>query len=125
MRPRPRLLSPLAAALGLCFAAPREPLRRDLDVGVHPGSPLEWAATFPAYTPPDKPLFPVTPEPEDEAGPERTVAAKRSEADVRFANAFGQMRILTWDLGAHLEWTQKPVPPATARDTLRPAPPAF
>ncbi len=125
MRPQKRLLSPLAAALGLCFAAPREPARRDLDVGVPPGSPLEWSASFPAYTPPDRPLFPRTPSEEPDADPQRTIAATRAQADVRFANAFGQMRILTWDLGAHLEWTQKPVPPATARDELRPPPPAF
>jgi hypothetical protein len=114
-----------AAGLGLCFAAARAPLARDLDVGLPPGSPLEWSASFPVYTPADEPLFPVTRGEEASADETRTVAASRKDADVRFANAFGQVRILTWDLGAHLVWTKAPLPPGTARDELRPPPPGF
>src|SRR5262245_61844215 len=101
-----------ACAAGLLLGA--APLRRDLDVGVPPGSPLEWTGSFPAYTPPRKALFPTTPAEEPPSDPARTSAKPaRAEIDVRFANAFGQVRILTWDLGAHLEWTQKPANPTT------------
>lgn len=121
----------LACAVGLLGPVPR----RDLDVAIPPGSPLEWSASFPAYTPARHPLFPRSgagTEAQDgkdgaEADPERSRATlARSEADVRFANAFGQVRILTWDLAAHLEWMQKPLPgPVTGSPGLRPRPTEF
>ena len=105
----------------LCLA----PVRRDIDVGVPPGSPLEWTASFPAYTPPDAPLFPVTGGDTAPPDPQRTLAKPLPlEADVRFANAFGQVRILTWDIGAHLPWTLPPPAPATSAD-LRAPPPSY
>ena len=110
-----------ASALALGAAAPP----RDLDVAVPPGSPLEWPSSWPADSPPRRPLFSLTP-PEPPPDPRRTVAKPaRSEADVRIANAFSQVRILTWDLGAHLEWIQPPVHPVTASSGLRPGPPQF
>ncbi len=116
----------------------RAPVARDLDVAVPPGSPLEWTAAFPAYTPPRRPLFPRTGPAENPAQkpgeasgeePQRTASSARSTssaADVRISNAFGQVRILTWDLTAHLEWTKKPLPqPTTGHGALRPPAPEF
>jgi hypothetical protein len=117
-----RFLLLAAAGFALCSGAASAPRARDLDVGIPPGSPLEWSASFPVYTPPGLPLFPKTAEETEPADPERTRAEVHQESDVRFANAFGQVRILTWDLGAHLEWTQKKMPPATGTGDLRPPP---
>src|SRR5688572_10051172 len=96
-----------------CLALALGPAPRDIDVAVPPGSPLEWSAAFFVYTPPRAPLFPETgagsgsPQKID---PSRSSAKRATaEADVRFANAFGQVRILTWDLPIHLEW-MKDVP---------------
>ncbi len=117
------LLLASAAALALGAASPP----RDLDVAVPPGSPLEWSAAFPAYTPPRRPLFARSgpKEPGREAEQRSSSKLARSEADVRFANAFGQVRILTWDLGAHLEWTMRPVAPTSGHGSLRPPPPQY
>lgn len=121
MPPRGALLFVSALLGALCVA----PARRDIDVGVPPGSPLEWSASFPAYTPPEAPLFPLTGSATAPPDPQRTLAKPVAvEADVRFANAFGQVRILTWDLGAHLPWTTQP-PPAATRTDLRAAPPSY
>lgn len=115
----------------LLTALARAPVARDLDVAVPPGSPLEWSAAFPAYTPPRNPLFPRTgpaagPGPDGEEAQRTRAKLARSEADLRLSNSFGQVRILTWDLTAHLEWTKKPVAgPTTGRGALRPPPPEF
>jgi len=112
------LLGWLALALR---AAPR-----DLDVGVPPGSPLEWSASLPAYTPPRGPLFPRTGEKEKDGEQRSSAKLATSDVEVRISNAFGQVRILTWDLGLHLEWIKKPLPvPRTGRSSLRPPDPVY
>lgn len=118
----------LALVLGAMLLAPP---RRDLDVGVPPGSPLEWAGALPAYTPARAPLFPSSGPGErsggkKDEGQRSSAKLARSEADVRFANAFGQVRILTWDLGAHLAWTLEAGPmPSTGTGGVRPPPTRF
>jgi HEAT repeat protein len=116
------LLSGSALLSGAAGPAPP-----DLDVAVPPGSALEWTASFPAYTPPRRPLFPTTGTAAARADGERSSAPlARAETDVRFANAFGQVRILTWDLELHLEWMKNTVaPPVTGRGSLRPSPPTY
>ncbi len=119
--PRRALLLFLVPALLFPPWAPRV----DLDVALPPGSPLDWSSGFPAITPPRKPLYPrtgpaVLPRPKTEA------RAARLEPDVRFANAFGLVRILTWDIAGHLEWIQtRPEGPRSGRASLRPPPPSY
>lgn len=116
----------LAAGAALLFLRPAA--RFDLDVAVPPGSPLEWSAAFFAYSPPRAPLFPTTGPDAKPAGEAERSSAKlaTAEADVRFANAFGQVRILTWDLPLHLEWMTKVAPlPETGRGGLRPRSPQY
>lgn len=119
-----RKLVPLLVALGLSF---RPVPALDLDVAVPPGSPLEWGGAFPGYTPPEEPLFPRTPAAEPD--PHRTRAdlgprAGALEGEVRFAQSFALLRILTWDLTAHLTWiTAPPRGPVSGRASGRPPPP--
>lgn len=115
----------LALALVVGLAAPRAP---DLDVAIPPGSPLDWGGSFPGYTPPDQPLFPVTRA--SEPDPQRTSAVggrgAAAESEVRFAQSFGLLRILTWDLSAHLPWiTKPPRGPISGGGNGRPAPPRY
>jgi HEAT repeat protein len=120
--PRTPLL--VAGVLALLLS----PAPRDLDVAIPPGSPLEWSAAFFAYTPPRAPLFPDTgaQAAAKAADPRSSAKPATSEADVRFANAFGQVRILTWDLALHLEWMTRVTPlPETGRASLRPRPPQY
>lgn len=94
---RPAGLLLLAVALGL--HAPR----RDLDVGVPPGSPTDWTRAHPVVHPPREPLFPLTP---DAPRGNRSVSAPvgARQLDLRVKSSFGLVRILTWDLAAHLSW---------------------
>lgn len=80
----------------------------DLDVGVPPGSPLEWGQAFPALTPTPGPLYPVS----QSGEPDRSRSAPaRPEPQVEIATSFGIVRILTWDLAAHIAWIQaNPLP---------------
>jgi hypothetical protein len=117
--PRMRLRSspvlPAAVLLaGLVLAAPGTP-PVDLDVALPPGSPLDWGRSFPGYTPRRKPLLGVTGAGEKEAdSAERTrgvlSSGRAAELEVRFANSFGMLRILTWDLSSHLGWITAPAP---------------
>lgn len=82
----------------------------DLDVGVPPGSPLDYGQAFPAITPSRGPLFPTTPtgRPGPDDDPNRSVSAPaKVDMDVRVATSFGLIRILTWDLTAHLTWLRE------------------
>jgi len=114
----------LLVALAPAFA-PTRPV--DLDVAIPPGSPLEWGGAFPGYTPRDLPLFPRTRESEPE--PQRTRAggaggAVAGESDVRFAQSFSLLRVLTWDLTSHLTWiTRPPRGPVSRGEYGRPPPP--
>ncbi|MEQ1895206.1 MAG: HEAT repeat domain-containing protein, partial [Planctomycetota bacterium] len=119
---RTRLVLALVAGL----AAPRAP---DLDVAIPPGSPLDWGGSFPGYTPPEEPLFPVTRT--SAPDPQRTSAASgargaAAESEVRFAQSFSLLRILTWDLTAHLPWiTSAPKGPLSGSGPGRPTPPRY
>ena len=96
---------PRAGPLGLlCFGAlcaSAQPF--DLDVGIPPGSPLQWGRAFPAITPGGGPLFPTTPAGDDPTKRARTLS-RRPEMDVHLSGSFGLVRILTWDLAGHLTW---------------------
>ncbi len=123
-RPRRRVRAALVAtaALSLGFA-PSAP--RDLDVGVPPGSPLTWGRSFPGVSPPREPLFPLSDRPNTRGG--RSISAPvRSRLEVKSADSFTLVRILTWDLGAHLGWLgATPREPLSGRDSLRPPTAAF
>jgi hypothetical protein len=110
---RPAILSVLLAVLPA----------RDLDVGVPPGSPLEWTRAFPARTPEGTPLFPESGSEDEEPG--RTVASS-ALPEQRGSSAFGLVRILTWDLAAHVDWIETlpalPSGPATGSARLAPPP---
>ena len=101
----------------------------DLDVAVPPGSPLDWSRAFPAITPAGGPLFPETPESSEGAGGERTAASGPAGAaglEAGTASSFALVRILTWDLAAHVRWIESlpPAPgPATGRAGLEPPAP--
>lgn len=121
-----RKLVPVLLVLGLAPLLPSG-RRVDLDVAIPPGSPLEWGGSFPGYTPRDTPLFPRTPAAEPDPHRTSAVSAPRAaaaEADVRFAQSFALLRILTWDLTAHLPWiTSPPRGPTSGTGSGRPPPP--
>jgi len=121
-----RKLVPALLVFGLSSGpAPRAPF--DLDVAIPPGSPLEWGGAFPGYTPPETPLFPRSGA--SEPAPQRTRAESTSrgaasEGEVRFAQSFALLRILTWDLTSHLTWiTAPPRGPLSGGVSGRPPPP--
>ena len=93
----------------------------DLDVEVPPGSPFDWTRGFPVVTPGRAPLFPVTPGGEPRppgTGGERSSSRPRAAAlDVRLSSSFGLVRILTWDVARHLEWTA-PGPAGAPHESL-------
>jgi HEAT repeat protein len=102
---RPHRIGALCATLA-GFALAALPAR-DLDVGVPPGSPLAWGQGFPAVTPGRGELFPTTPSgarPTDPGPGRSAVQPRRPDMDVRLASSFGLVRILTWDITAHLSW---------------------
>lgn len=114
----------LIAAASL--VAPASAPRLDLDVGIPPGSPTTWGRRFPAITPPRRPLFPKTPRPG--AAGHTVVSARAAEPDVRLADSFGIVRILTWDIPAHLPWVSDlpakkgPVTGGSAKEAPLPRP---
>lgn len=101
------LPSPILAAL-LALPAP------DLDVEVPPGPALEWARAFPARTPRPEGLAPRSGARDEAPGGAADDAAQRSrskapgprELDRRTDSAFALVRILTWDLAAHVRWVR-------------------
>jgi HEAT repeat protein len=113
------MLPPIRTALllGALALAPR-----DLDVAVPPGSPLDWSRSFPAITPGGGALFPASGAAAENPGkPEDTIskAAGHAGLAVQSSSAFGLVRILTWDLAAHLEWVSNMPPPPDAPTTGR------
>jgi hypothetical protein len=92
----------LLAACAAVLLAGSRPLP-DLDVAIPPGSPFDWGGMIPAITPRHEPLFPVT---GSRDGPPRTFATQRADPlDLRLTSA-GVLRVLTWDIEAHLPWVQ-------------------
>ena len=122
-----RLCSVLLAAplAGLLL----DPTPRDLDVGIPPGPPTSWGRRLPVITPGGGRLFPITPSGRRVAGTSgnakrkgtveataRTVAKPRTaKMEVRTSTSFGVVRILTWDLTAHLPWTKGDLPVSRRR----------
>ena len=102
-------LAHAAVLLGLAAARPF-----DLDVAVPPGSPVDWGRSFPALSPGGGAVFAES-RPEAEPEERTTSQHSRPKPDVRVYTSLGLLRILTWDLAAHLDWL--------ARDLSRPPPP--
>lgn len=108
--------APLRALLVLagfvCFAqAASAPGRMDLDVAMPPGSPLDWTRGIPTTPSRPGPTVPITPsgaghEVEPSQGGSRTVASGGDQGtlQVRLPTTFSVLRILTWDLPAHIPW---------------------
>jgi hypothetical protein len=90
MKPRSLVL----AALILASAA-FDP-RRDVDVAIPPGTPLDWTRAIPLPTPRETPLIPTVGKLAP-ADPARTVATPRGFHHA-LPSSFGAIRILTWDL---------------------------
>ena len=117
-----RLLVPLAVVAG-SRSAP------DLDVAIPSGSPQTWGHAFPAITP-GTARGPVTPpgSAKVQAGEGRTVAQSAYEpleVDLPLTSSAGLLRILTWDLAAHVLWVLPPQAPRTgdpAQIGFRPLP---
>ena len=111
----------------------RRPSRdRDLDVGVPPGVPADWSRWFPGATPPREPLFSRSGRREGDEDRDRSssVLASGGRLDLRATDSFSLVRILTWDLAAHLRWIGGPGTggdraPLTGATAGRPAPPRF
>ncbi|MHC4077717.1 MAG: HEAT repeat domain-containing protein, partial [Planctomycetota bacterium] len=105
---------PLLLCSTLCLAG--SSIRRDLDVGVPPGSPITWGQHFPALTPRDKPLIPLPAakgaarKGRAQRQPHTIVSQRTTEAKVRMSSSFSVLRILTWDIGGHLRWVSQPLP---------------
>jgi len=82
----------------------------DLDVSVTPGSPITWGRHFPALMPRDKPLIPLpaVKRAQDVKRKVHTVVQQRpTETRARMPSSFSVLRILTWDIGGHLQWVAK------------------
>ena len=115
----------LLAALCAAWASAPAP---DVDVGVPPGSPLDWSRAFPALTPGSRPLFQRTTAggpAEEAAEPETSVPPEHPPLDVRFSSSFDLTRILTHDIVDELGWieTQPRREPVTGRwSSLPPEP---
>ena len=81
--------------------------RPDLDVSIPPGAATDWGRAFPAFTPSPGSLFATSPRP-DAGGPDApdrsSSKPRKAELDVHIGSSFGLVRILTWDLQAHLSW---------------------
>ena len=105
----PRTTPALALAVTAILAGPPH-APPDLDVGIPPGSPTQWGQRFPAITPRDQPLFPLTGNRGPRADePRRTVVRDAVlKLEVQIADTFGIVRILTWDVGAHVRWVNVP-----------------
>jgi hypothetical protein len=93
--------SPCALLLALGAAATGPGAPRDLEVAIPPGSPLEWGRSFPGYAPAKKPPRPRT---GDVSLRRETSQPALAATDARFASSFSLVRVLTWDLTAHIEW---------------------
>ena len=106
MIPSPRTGSAaLCLALGTLALAAPAPRPVDLDVSVPAGTPLDWTRAFPSLTPVPGSLFPTTPDAGDPGAAERSSSTPaRGGLDVQVNSSLGLVRILTWDLGAHLTW---------------------
>ncbi len=97
----------------LCLAGSSIP--RDLDVGVPPGSPIIWGRHFPALVPRQDPLIPLPAtrarlKEAAQRSPQTVVQQRRTGARVRMSSSFSVLRILTWDIGGHLQWVARPLP---------------
>ncbi len=118
---------PILLCSTVCLLATSAPF--DLDVGIPPGSPTSWARRFPSITP-GRPLFPETGTEEitgrggarkgktakDASGKLGTaVHTRKLEIDVRISTSFGVVRIITWDLVAHLPWVSRSAPKPKSR----------
>ena len=128
-----RILGLAALAVGTLLALPpsgASARRFDLDVSIAPGAGTDWGRAFPAYTPSRDPLFPRSPRAgrAAEVDPNRSTSRPRTaELDVRLGSSFGLVRILTWDLMAHLSWIEgrydnQPLSGRSSRDPALPRP---
>jgi HEAT repeat protein len=110
--------SPPRAWLALLLALPA--LAADLEVAVRPGSPLDWGRAFPALSPGSGELFADTPAAPKPAERRTTTRHARPRPDVQLTSSLGLLRILTWDLTAHLDWLRRDLervpPPRTGGD---------
>ena len=88
----------------------------DLDVSVPPGLPLEWVESLPQRYVRPEPAVP-TRALDDADHPSERYAQLHREMPVRNPQGFGLVRILTWDLTAHLSWTQPTGTPHRRRST--------
>lgn len=100
---------PLLALTLLLSAGPR----RDVDVAVPPGTPLDWTRSIPVPTPRGTPMVP-TGRMTGGGGDVDTVAVPRGH-DTVIPSSYGAIRILTWDLTSEVPWT--PPKPDTTVDT--------
>ena len=99
---------------------------RDLDVAIPPGSPLDWGRSFPAFTPPRRSLLARSPGSRPGDAPVSRSVPAGERLEVRIGSSNGLVRVLTWDLAAHLEWMvvrreEGPLSGAPARMPPRPA----
>ena len=117
-------LLPLLVALP-ALAAPSPAPRRDLDVAVPPGTPIEWLREA-CRTGRGRGDVPKTPEEPREGLPKETTGGKTEGEDVAGRTAtlgldfgatdpFAYARVLTQDIAGHLQWVV-PTPGTTKED---------
>ncbi|MEM7308249.1 MAG: HEAT repeat domain-containing protein [Planctomycetota bacterium] len=131
MHALPTLRTTALLLLTLASAAAPASAPRDLDVSVPPGSPVDWSRAFPSITPHGGPLFPQTGGGQEpaEPGAERSSSVPAAEPevglDVQVSSSFALVRVLTWDLPAHLAWVRihrELVPPPVSGASHPPLP---
>lgn len=118
-----RRLASLALVALFASLAHGRGARRDVDVAVPPGPPLEWIRAIPCPTPRGGPAV-HTGGSLIKPGDGDTVAIRKGD-NVKLPTTFGFVRILTWDLTSEVPWTprKKKDGIATGGD-IEPYPPA-
>jgi hypothetical protein len=79
-------------------------IRVDLDLALPPGTPLDLTRALP-HTPVGPPRSPTTPSTAANDGERRTISTPQSvDIAPSVPGSFALLRILTWDLTAHIGW---------------------
>lgn len=127
--PNSRSMAPLVLALALCLG---RGVRRDLDVGVPPGSALDWGQQFPGSSPPR--LSHLASSRQRKRSSQQEESRSQGGGPIaripRATSSTPILSILTWDIPQHLVWIDNSQavsqgPSSEPRASERPAAPRY